>query len=298
MKLTNKHNLPEVFVNLVRRDEYTKGDSNLSMTEAMSSPQMSILRNLHKDSIVEDVVDRYYAVMGTMMHKILEIGIDESDTVLSEERLFTEVNGWRLSGAIDVQHIEEDGVIIQDYKYVGVYSVIMGEQPKPDWVKQLNGYAYLVRKAKGLKVKKLEIIAIFRDHKSNTSQQSADYPEAPIKRIDIPLWSEEEQDEYVEGRVLEHQKAVKSHMEGKDLPLCTKEDTWEKDSKFAIMKKNRVKAIKVYDSQEEAEKGLKANDDKDFYIEERKSEPIRCKSYCNVNKYCSQFKKWEEENVS
>ena len=47
MKLTNKHNLPEVFVNLVRRDEYTKGDSNLSMTEAMSSPQMSILRNLH-----------------------------------------------------------------------------------------------------------------------------------------------------------------------------------------------------------------------------------------------------------
>lgn len=298
MKLTNKHNLPQVFVNLVQRDEYTKGESKLSVTEAIGAPQISVLKNLHKDQLVEDVVDRYYAVMGTMMHKVLEVGIDESDTTISEERLYTEVKGWTLSGAIDVQQIEDDGVIIQDYKYVGVYSVIMGEQPKPDWVKQLNSYAYMVRKAKGLKVKKLEIIAIFRDHKSNTSQQAKDYPDCPIKVIDIPLWSDEEQDEFVEGRVLEHQKALLAQIQGKPLPLCTAEDTWQRDSKFAVMKLNRKRALSVCDSLEEAEKKLKDNDHNDYYIEERKSEPIRCLNYCNVNKYCSQFKKWEEDNVS
>jgi|TARA_R110000803_G_scaffold128617_1_gene196067 hypothetical protein len=298
MKLTNKKNLPQVFVNLVQRDEYTKKGSRLSITEAIGSARISLLKNLHKNQLVEDVVDRYYAIMGTMMHKVLEVGIDESDTTISEERLYTEVKGWTLSGAIDVQQIEDDGVIIQDYKYVGVYSVIMGEQPKPDWVKQLNSYAYMVRKAKGLKVKKLEIIAIFRDHKANNYQQKEDYPDAPIQVIDIPLWSEEEQDKFVEGRVLEHQKAVLAHMEGKELPLCSKDDTWAKDDKYAVMKKKRVRALKVYDNKEEAEKALKDNDHDDYYIEERKSEPIRCLNYCNVSKYCSQFKKWEEENVS
>lgn len=298
MKLTNKKNLPQVFVNLVQRDEYTKKGSRLSITEAIGSARISLLKNLHKNQLVEDVVDRYYAIMGTMMHKVLEVGIDESDTTISEERLYTEVKGWTLSGAIDVQQIEDDGVIIQDYKYVGVYSVIMGEQPKPDWVKQLNSYAYMVRKAKGLKVKKLEIIAIFRDHKANNYQQKEDYPDAPIQVIDIPLWSEEEQDKFVEGRVLEHQKAVLAHMEGKELPLCSKDDTWAKDDKYAVMKKKRVRALKVYDNKEEAEKALKDNDHDDYYIEERKSEPIRCLNYCNVNRYCSQFKKWEEDNVS
>jgi len=270
----------------------------LSVTEAIGSARISVLKNLHKSELVEDVVDRYYSIMGTMMHKVLEVGIDESDTTISEERLYTEVKGWTLSGAIDVQQIEDDGVIIQDYKYVGVYSVIMGEQPKPDWVKQLNSYAYMVRKAKGLKVKKLEIIAIFRDHKSNNYQQKEDYPDAPIQVIDIPLWSEKEQDEFVEGRVAEHQKAVLSHMKGEELPLCTTDDTWQRDSKFAVMKLNRKRAISVCDSLAEAEKKLKDNDHDDYYIEERKSEPIRCKSFCNVNKYCNQFKKWEEENVS
>ena len=257
MKLTNKNNLPQVFVNLVQRMEYSRGASHVSMTELINAPQKSILKQQYKKHLIEDVSDRYYAILGTLMHKVLEIGIDDDDKTISEERLFFELNKWKISGAIDVQIIEEDGVILQDYKFVGVFSVMLGEQPKPDWVNQLNAYAWLVRKAKGLKVKKLEIITIFRDFKNNGSQQNSDYPETPIQRIDIPLWDDDTQDKFIE---------------------------------------DRKRAIKVFDDKKEAEKSLKQNDHDDYYLEERKGEPTFCIGYCPVSSYCEQHQAWRKEN--
>jgi len=296
MKLTNKNHLPQVFVNLVQRIVYNRGASDISISDVKDAPQKAVLKKMYNDHITEDVADRYYAVMGSLMHKVLEVGVDEDENTITEERLFQEVNGWKISGAIDVQIIEEDGVILQDYKFVGVFSVILGEQPKPDWVKQLNCYAYLVRKAKGLKVKKLQIVAIYRDYKQNGAKQNSDYPKAPIEVIDLPLWTDEEQDRYMEERVLLHQQALKDNMEGKPLPLCSAEEMWEKQTKFAIMKEGRKKALSVHDNLEEAEKALKNNDHDDYYLEVRKGEPTFCLSYCLVSKYCDQHKKWKEDH--
>lgn len=296
MKLTNKNNLPQVFVNLVQRMEYSRGASHVSMTELINAPQKSILKQQYKKHLIEDVSDRYYAILGTLMHKVLEIGIDDDDKTISEERLFFELNKWKISGAIDVQIIEEDGVILQDYKFVGVFSVMLGEQPKPDWVNQLNAYAWLVRKAKGLKVKKLEIITIFRDFKNNGSQQNSDYPETPIQRIDIPLWDDDTQDKFIEERIKLHQTAVMNNVLGKPLPSCLPQDTWEKPTKYAILKKDRKRAIKVFDDKKEAEKSLKQNDHDDYYLEERKGEPTFCIGYCPVSSYCEQHQAWRKEN--
>jgi hypothetical protein len=296
MKLTNKTHLPQVFVNLVQRIVYSRGASDISISDVKDAPQKALLKKMYNDHITEDVADRYYAVMGSLMHKVLEVGVDEDENTITEERLFQEVNGWKISGAIDVQIIEEDGVILQDYKFVGVFSVILGEQPKPDWVKQLNCYAYLVRKAKGLKVKKLQIVAIYRDYKQNGAEQNSDYPKAPIEVIDLPLWTDEEQDRYMEERVLLHQQALKDNMEGKPIRPCSAEEMWAKDDKFAIMKEGRKRAIKLYDSKKEAEEALKNNDHDDYYLEERKGEPTFCLSYCLVSKYCDQHKEWRKDN--
>ena len=296
MKLTNKNHLPQVFVNLVQRIVYNRGPSDISISDVKDAPQKAVLKKMYNDHITEDVADRYYAVMGSLMHKVLEVGVDEDENTITEERLFQEVNGWKISGAIDVQIIEEDGAILQDYKFVGVFSVILGEKPKPDWVKQLNCYAYLVRKAKGLKVKKLQIVAIYRDYKQNGAEQNSDYPKAPIEVIDLPLWTDEEQDRYMEERVLLHQQALKDNMEGKPLPLCSAEEMWEKKTQFAIMKEGRKRAIKLYDNQEKAEEALKNNDHDDYYLEVRKGEPTFCLSYCLVSKYCDQHKKWKEDH--
>lgn len=110
-------------------------------------------------------------MFGTSVHAILE---RSEDTVYSETeaRLYANVNGWNLSGAIDRQEInKEDGSVnLIDYKVTSVWSVIFG---KIEWERQLNCYAYLCEQnyhevftpfsKEKKQVNKLNICAILRD---------------------------------------------------------------------------------------------------------------------------------------
>ena len=49
MKLTNKHNLPATFVNVIQRPTYSRGSSEISVTEIVSPPQLVLLRRRHAD---------------------------------------------------------------------------------------------------------------------------------------------------------------------------------------------------------------------------------------------------------
>ena len=55
MKLTNKFNLPQTFVNVAMRPAYTKGKAHVSATELLNSPRIVQLKKKHDDDIVEDV---------------------------------------------------------------------------------------------------------------------------------------------------------------------------------------------------------------------------------------------------
>ena len=158
MKLTNKFGLPDPVVRALTRSEYSKGDSNRSITQLIDSPRVRILRQEHWDDLEEDVSEKMWAVMGTAAHKMFEDTADEKR--VSEERLYTEIDGWVISGAIDVQKIENDGIVVMDYKTTSVWSVILG---KSQWEYQLNCYAALVRRVKNVPVKGLKVIAILRD---------------------------------------------------------------------------------------------------------------------------------------
>jgi len=85
MKITNKHGLPEVFVNLLTRSPYSKGKAHLSATELLSSPRIVQLKKRHFDDIEEDVSDRIFALFGTAMHSILEDG--KTSNAIVEQRL-------------------------------------------------------------------------------------------------------------------------------------------------------------------------------------------------------------------
>ena len=81
-----------------------------------------------------------WSVLGTSVHKMFEE--HQAEGYVAEERLYAEVDGWTISGAIDLQRSEADGTVtILDYKCASVWSVIYG---KSDWHKQLNFYAWLV----------------------------------------------------------------------------------------------------------------------------------------------------------
>ena len=289
MKLTNKYGLPETVVKALTRSEYTKGESNRSITQIIDSPRVRILRQENWENMEEDVSEKMWAVLGSAAHKMFEETGDENH--LTEERLYTEVEGWVISGAIDVQRIEEDGITVIDYKTTSVWSVILG---KKEWEYQLNCYAYLVRHAKGQKVKSLKVIAILRDWRAKDAEQKEDYPKAPIVEIDVPLWSDQEQDAYVHERVALHQEAEFQRLTGAELPECSDSERWAKSDIWAVKKIGNKRAIKLYDNEEEAKANLLAGQE----IEFRRGEPTRCTAnWCRVNAWCSQYKNYLDLNI-
>ena len=57
MKYTNKHNLPESFVDFATNDKYSKGNSDISVTTLIDSPRIRLMKEQHKNDIQEDVID-------------------------------------------------------------------------------------------------------------------------------------------------------------------------------------------------------------------------------------------------
>jgi hypothetical protein len=257
----------------------------------MSSPRIVQLKRKHWEELTEDASDMVWSLFGTAIHNILEHGKDEHHIV--EERVFTVVNGFTISGAIDLQEVYEDGIVLSDYKTSSVYAVM---NQKIDWEYQLNCYAYLVRKAKGVTVKKLQIVAIVRDWARRDTAREG-YPKAPIVVIDIPLWSVERQDEYIKQRIHLQESAFFDIEVGSDIAECTPEEMWEKPEYFAVKKDGGVRAKSVHEKQEDAERALaqaneKAKKGETFIIEHRPGARTRCEGFCQVAAFCSQHKKY------
>lgn len=291
MELTNKYGLPQPVVKALTRETYSRGKSNRSITQLIDSPRVRILRKEHDSQISEDVSEKLWAVLGNAVHRMFEDSADETHT--TEERLFIDIEGWTISGAIDLQKDHGNGVVVMDYKTTSVWSVIFG---KVEWEYQLNCYAALVRRAKGQKVTGLKVIAIMRDWSAREAEFKPDYPKAPIVEIDVPMWTEELQDAYLEGRVRIHQQAEFDRLTGTELPECSDTERWAKDPTWAVMKKGNKRATKVFDKPEEAHEFASAQG-KDFEVVFRAGENTRCAAnWCRVNEFCSQFKRMQENN--
>lgn len=283
---TNIHNLPDPVVAALSADKYNSGLVNSSVTTLIDSPQVKILSRKHKDDISIDVSERLWSVLGTAVHNMFEDYADGE--YLSEERLYTEVKGWKISGAIDIQKSEKDGSItIMDYKCTSVWSIIFG---KSSWEKQLNFYAWLAHKCKGKKVSKLQILAVLRDWKQSEAEFKSDYPKQPIVVVDIPLWGTSQQQEFVEQRVELHQQAEWDYLNGNPIAECTAEDTWLRPTKYAVMKKGRKRAIKLHDDEVDAQNHVETLGAGHF-VDKRSGEAVRCEKYCPAATFCPQYQR-------
>ena len=63
-------------VKLLKRYTYSRGKADISVTELINPPQIAVLKRVHRNDIEEDLVDRFWALMGTNIHKILEDAAD------------------------------------------------------------------------------------------------------------------------------------------------------------------------------------------------------------------------------
>jgi len=287
MNITNRFNLPVTLLNAVKDDEYDRGDSVLSVTQLISSPRIVLLQDLNADNLTADVVDRVPALLGTAVHKIIEKGSKDIPNHIVEERLFAEILGWKISGAVDLQIDNGDGTWeINDYKVTSVYSVM---DEKIEWIQQLNSYAFLARQAHGRSVTKLRIIAILRDWQRKQAEMKPDYPQSQVLAVEIPLWTDEQQSDFVHTRVALHQEAKKMVDSGGAVPYCTDQERWLRGETWAVMKEGRKSAVRLHDSEEEARdtaESLGAG----HSVDHRPGSPIRCAgNYCMVAQWCRQY---------
>jgi len=309
MKFTNKLNLPQPLVDAVTNDPYSAGDCEISVTGLINSPRRRQLLKKHDHEIEEDVSDRLWALWGQVGHAVLERAAIDDGTQVIEKRFFAELDGWTISGQLDLLKFEskmrflEKGVLA-DYKMMSVWEIVFGL--KEEKVAQQNMLAWLC-KINGLRVGKLQIVALLRDwSKTKAMQGTKNYPKQNIMVISLPYWSMEKTEAYIRDRIRLHKEAEEL------LPLCTAEERWHKDDKFAVMKEGRKSALRVTGSSADAmnwcrDKGhvddavsnqnawdgeftnMKEVLKKGISIEMRRGEDTRCEHYCAAAEFCSQF---------
>jgi len=289
MKITNKYNLPQTLVNVVERPEYTRGKAHISATGLLSSPRVVQLQAKYDDQIEVDVSRMIWSIIGTAIHGVLEHGKDANHIV--EQRLHAEIDGWHISGAIDLQIVNDDGVEVNDYKNVSVWSVM---NEKIEWEQQLNIYAWLVETVKKMPVNKLAIIALIRDWKERESLTKPGYPVAPIVTLPIRLWPMEEREEFIRNRIHLHSEGLFATDANEELPLCSPTEMWEKPTMYAIKKEGGVRAKSVHGNLDEAEAALEKAG-KGYQLEIREGGRTKCENYCQVSKFCNQYKQYLEE---
>ena len=283
MILTNKFNIPQTFVNVIKRPTYSKGRANLSVTQLINSPKIVALTQTHQDELEEDVADMVWSLFGSAVHTVLEHGKDDNHIV--EARLHAELDGWHISGAIDLQIETPEGVQIRDYKTTSAWATM---NEKAEWEQQLNIYAWLVEKVRKVKVLDLGIVAIVRDWSRRDAANREGYPEAPIKELPIKLWSYEDREAFVLDRIAQHSACEFAMETGDSLPPCTPEQMWEKPTVYAVRKKGGVRAKSLHETPEAAEEALAALG-KDYELDTRAGERTRCANFCSVNKWCAQW---------
>jgi len=298
VKITNKFGLPDALIRAIESDSYSRGDSYRSITQLIDHPKIAVLRTENYHEMEQDASDMIWALLGKAVHWVCEQGAGHADQ--AEERLFAEVNGWKISGQVDLQH----GNCISDYKLTSVWSFM---SDKPAWEQQLNFYAWLVRKAKGVRIEKLQIVCIMRDWAMRELKTKEGYPPAPVQVVPIPVWSDEQQDKYAEERVSLHQDAEMRHQMGIGLPPCSGEDKWQRGDKWAVIRDGGKRASSVHDKEIDAitqcsmfninaaSSGLPPTS---YSVQYRPGEPVRCvNNYCRVNQWCEQYREFNAKRV-
>lgn len=282
MKINNKLNLPQPFVDAVTK-EYEYKEKQYSVTTILKDIREILLTRRHQDEIEQDVADMIWLILGTATHSILE-NSKEADAEFKEEHFVEEVqNGYKLSGQADLYNIETKTVT--DYKTCSVWKVIYNDWE--DYKKQLLMYAWAFKKM-GFEVEKGEIVAIIKDHSKTKAKVDSSYPQYPVykKIFEFTESDYEEIEKFIKEKFSEIEKFEK--IPDNELPLCSEEARWNDGDKYAVKKRGNKRALRVYDTMKEAEEHLKQ--DESLELEVRKGEDKKCLEYCSCCEFCNYWK--------
>ena len=297
MNITNTLNLPQPFVDAASSD-HRYADKRYSVTAVLKGTREAILQRRHDAEITSDVADMVWAIFGTAVHSILESG-EESNTQIKENKLVMDLpNGYQLSGIFDLY--DDATGTVTDYKTASVWKVKFGcwDDWKPkdgefdDWRKQTLLYCWMLRQI-GFDAKRGEIVALLKDH-SKTKAKIHEHPPLPVWQIG---WDFAEEDfvwaeEFIAGKFAEIERC-ESLSDG-ELPLCTQQERWGDNDKWAVKKKNVKRAARVFDDRNAAfalRDELQESTGKEHFVELRKGTDRKCVDYCSACEFCTY---WQE----
>lgn len=265
MRLTNRQGLPKLLVDAIRNDDYSRGESDISVTQLIDSAQIRRLLEEYEEMLSEDVSDRIQALFGQSVHHMIERAARSNPNAIVERRLFMPVLDKVLSGQLDYL---EDGVLV-DWKVTSARAVTYRLH---EWEAQLNVLAHLCEYNQ-LPVKELKVFAICWP------------PQCDVVEVPIQRWDNWTAQRYIVQRMALHFS---------DTPTeCSDEERWKKRDTWAVRKKGRKSAVRVFENEDDAEAHLmELAGDKDvhpFFVEWRRGRYSRCERYCPVRTVCPQW---------
>ena len=276
MKYNNKFGLSNPVYKALVGSSYDEHENVMSMTTLLDPERIRILRKKHANELIKDASDMADVTMGNAWHEKVQKEIQKPWLV--EERFFGEFLGRRISGKIDAY--DPVTKTLYDYKVPSVYEFKKGKIPEK-FEQQLNGYKYLME-LNGIEVSRLVLSVYFRHWSEARIEQEEGDPPRKIMEMPVPVWDTEKTKEFLQTRVRKHVAAEEAP------PVCSPDERWAKNEQWAVMKKGRKSALKLYDHNANAVNH--AAQDKDFYVEHREEEiGMRCEKYCPVSKFCDWY---------
>lgn len=292
MKITNTQNLPQPFVDAVTR-EYEYKDKQYSVTSLLKDVREILLTRRHHKEIEQDVAEMIWLIFGTAVHKVLEDS-QEADTEFKEEHFVEEIeNGYKLSGQADLYNATEK--MVTDYKTCSVWKVIYDDWE--DYKKQLLMYAWAFKQM-GFEVDKGQIVAVIKDHSKTKAKMDSNYPKFPVYKKVFRFNDKDFQeiDKFIRDKFKEIAKYENTPDD--QLPLCSEEARWNDGDKYAVKKQNSKRAIRVYDTLEEAQEHVRK--EPNLVYEVRRAVDKKCVEYCSCCEFCnyyiSNYKEGGEDN--
>ena len=290
MKLTNHYGLPDWLIEAVGyiQSKYEPGEkTDYSATSLAEPPMIAGLKYQYRDQLEQDASEALAAFMGTCVHDSLEEAIKDNERYIVERRFYNTIHvpdsptkkDFVISGQIDLYDLETQH--LSDHKITSTIKILRGDHSEYEAQASVNRW---LMRANGYDPKSFSIAGFLKDWRRGESKRDSNYPNFPFKKLDLPFWSEEATEEYIRNAIIEKEFAKQGIMRP-----CTKEERWQRDGVFAIMKKGRKSSIRNLSTREEAEQYIKDKDLKGVWIEERKGEAIRCDAgYCPVAQFCNQ----------
>lgn len=217
---TNKHNLPEPYVRVVKNDLYSRGDSDFSATGLSEPPRARALLELHDVEV--DVSSRVAAIIGQGAHSVAERAARPNIDVV-EKRYFANffVDGKTYIVSCQIDLFETDSGALYDWKTTKSYafSKKAGGGKKPEWICQLNICAEIMRRC-SFEPRSLNIIALLKDWNEREAEPFGKLPKTEVVAVSIPFWEPAKAVAFIEDRIRAHVKAKEI------LPECTSQETW------------------------------------------------------------------------